>query len=62
MRLGLTWPSAAEFSTFDQPLVPVVRRLLADGETAIGVYRKLAQNRPGTFLLESAEQGKQWSR
>ena len=42
--------------------MPVVRRLLADGETAVGVYRKLAGNRPGTFLLESAEQGKQWSR
>ena len=62
MRLGLTSPSAAEFAELDQPLVPVVRRLLADGETAIGVYRKLAENRPGTFLLESAEQGKQWSR
>jgi anthranilate synthase component 1 len=26
------------------------------------VYRKLAGGRPGTFLLESAEQGRQWSR
>ncbi len=62
MTLGTTSPSAAEFATLDQPLVPVVRRLLADGETAVGLYRKLAGNRPGTFLLESAEQGKQWSR
>src|SRR4051794_889231 len=61
MRLGVTTPSADEFAALDQPLVPVVRRLLADGETAVGVYRKLAQNRPGTFLLESAEAGK-WSR
>jgi anthranilate synthase component 1 len=37
-------------------VVPVIRRLLADGETPIGVYRKLAGG-PGTFLLESAEQG-----
>jgi anthranilate synthase component 1 len=37
-------------------VVPVTRRLLADGETPIGVYRKLAGG-PGTFLLESAEQG-----
>nr|WP_204331959.1 anthranilate synthase component I [Geodermatophilus sabuli] len=43
-------------------VVPVTRRLLADGETAVGIYRKLAGNRPGTVLLESAEQGKQWSR
>ncbi len=59
--LGVTRPTPEEFATLDQPLVPVTRRLLADGETAIGVYRKLAGNRPGTFLLESAEQGK-WSR
>lgn len=37
-------------------VVPVTRRLLADGETPVGVYRKLAGG-PGTFLLESAEQG-----
>jgi anthranilate synthase component 1 len=60
--LGTTSPSAEEFAALDQPLVPVVRRLLADGETAVGLYRKLAGNRAGTFLLESAEQGKQWSR
>ena len=36
--------------------MPVTRRLLADGETPVGVYRKLAGG-PGTFLLESAEQG-----
>jgi len=40
----------------DHRVVPVTRRLLADGETPIGVYRKLAGG-PGTFLLESAEQG-----
>lgn len=42
--------------------VPVLRELFADGETPIGVYRKLALGRPGTFLLESAEQGGIWSR
>lgn len=62
MRYGVTSPTAEDFAALDQPVVPVVRRLLADGETAVGVYRKLAGNRPGTFLLESAEQGKQWSR
>jgi anthranilate synthase component 1 len=40
----------------------VVRRLLADSETAVGIYRKLAGNRPGTVLLESAEQGRRWAR
>ncbi len=43
-------------------VIPVTRRLLADGETPVGLYRKLAGNRPGTFLLESAEHGRVWSR
>ncbi|MCU1529514.1 MAG: anthranilate synthase, partial [Frondihabitans sp.] len=43
-------------------VVPVLRRLYADGETPVGIYRKLAASRPGTFLLESAEQGGIWSR
>jgi len=43
-------------------VIPVIRELFADGETPVGVYRKLAQGKPGTFLLESAEQGGIWSR
>ncbi|MGY1856312.1 anthranilate synthase component I [Modestobacter sp. SYSU DS0290] len=62
MRLGETSPTATEFAALDAAVVPVTRRLLADSETAVGLYRKLARNRPGTVLLESAEQGKQWSR
>ncbi|QIZ98919.1 anthranilate synthase component I [Leifsonia sp. PS1209] len=46
----------------DHRVVPVVRELFADGETPVGIYRKLADGRPGTFLLESAEQGGIWSR
>lgn len=46
----------------DRRVIPVTRRLLADGETPVGVYHKLAENRPGTFLLESAEHGGVWSR
>ena len=42
-------------------VIPVSRRLLADGETPVGVFRKLAGDRTGTFLLESAERGA-WSR
>ena len=65
MRFGVTSPTATEFAALAgraAGLVPVTRRLLADSETAVGVYRKLAGNRPGTVLLESAEQGKRWSR
>ena len=43
-------------------VIPVSRKLLADGETPIGVYRKLAKLKPNTFLLESAEHGGVWSR
>jgi len=43
-------------------VVPVIRELFADGETPVGIYRKLANGKPGTFLLESAEQGGIWSR
>lgn len=43
-------------------VVPVMRVLFADGETPVSVYRKMAESRPGTFLLESAEQGGIWSR
>ncbi|MFI6643753.1 anthranilate synthase component I [Streptomyces sp. NPDC050504] len=46
----------------DRRVIPVVRRLLADGDTPVGLYRKLAAERPGTFLLESAENGRTWSR
>ena len=67
MRFGGTSPSREEFAAIGRAgglggMVPVTRRLLADSETAVGVYRKLSGNRPGTVLLESAEQGKRWAR
>ncbi len=43
-------------------VVPVTRKVLADSETPLSAYRKLAAGRPGTFLLESAENGRSWSR
>ncbi len=43
-------------------VIPVYRKLLADGETPLGVYRKLTGNSAGSFLLESAEHGGAWSR
>jgi len=46
----------------DHRVVPVIRELFADGETPVGIYRKLAAGEPGTFLLESAAQGGIWSR
>lgn len=53
-----------EFREFakNHNVIPVYRKLLADGETPLNVYKKLAKNLPGTFLLESAEHGGVWSR
>ncbi|MFC7488942.1 anthranilate synthase component I [Knoellia sp. CPCC 206453] len=64
LSFGATWPSLDVFSVLAESrrVIPVVRRLMADAETPVGLYRKLAQNRPGTFLLESAEHGGVWSR
>ncbi|MEY5145119.1 MAG: anthranilate synthase component [Actinomycetota bacterium] len=57
------WPSIAEFRELARThrVIPVVRTVLADGHTALGLYQALAQNAPGTFLLESAHGGT-WSR
>ena len=56
MTSGAVSPDEQTFLRQRRRVVPVTRRLLADGETPVGVYTKLAGG-PGTFLLESAEQG-----
>lgn len=62
--LGETWPSLAQFreAARDRRVVPVVRRFLGDGETPVGLYRRLAGDRTGSFLLESAEHDGSWAR
>ena len=62
--LGAVVPDRAGFHALaaHHRVIPVTRRLLADGETPVGLYRKLAGQRPGTFLLESAAHGESWSR
>lgn len=67
MTTGTTGTALPDLDTFrtlakDRRVIPVTRRLLADGDTPVGLYRKLAAERPGTFLLESAENGRTWSR
>ncbi len=63
MSDGAVVPTLAVFTELARTrrVVAVHRRLLADAETAVGLYAKLARDRPGTYLLESAEQGV-WSR
>ena len=62
--LGAVSPGREEFRELATAhrVIPVARRVLADDETPVGVYRKLAGDRPGTFLFESAENGRSWSR
>ncbi len=42
-------------------VIPIYTRLFSGTETALGIYEKLAKDRPGSFLLESAEHGV-WAR
>lgn len=60
---GAASPDLADFRELarSRRVIPVVRRLLVDGETAVGLFRALCGDRAGTFLLESAEQGR-WAR
>jgi len=62
--LGAVTPGREEFRALaaGHRVIPVTRRVLADDETPVGVYRKLAAGRTGTFLFESAENGRSWSR
>jgi len=45
----------------DFNVIPVARKLSSAGQTPLSIYNKLASNRSGTFLLESAEAGV-WAR
>src|SRR6478609_8846762 len=62
--LGEISPTREEFRELarNRRVIPVTRRLLADAITPVGLYATLAGDRPGTFLLESAENGHSWSR
>jgi anthranilate synthase component 1 len=62
--LGEISPTLEEFRDLavDRRFIPVTQRLLADAITPVGLYATLAADRPGTFLLESAEHGRSWSR
>lgn len=61
---GKTWPTLPDFQSLasGRRVIPVVRRILADDVTPLGIYRALAGGRPHTFLLESAEIDGTWSR
>ena len=56
--------SLAEFRELaeDRRVIPVIRKVENSDFTAVGLYQTLAEERPGTFLLESAETAMAWSR
>jgi anthranilate synthase component 1 len=63
LRPGLTPDRATALRLFERgDLVPVYRTLLADLETPVSVYLKLAQMGTVSFLLESVEGGEQVGR
>jgi anthranilate synthase component I len=59
--MGMTLGEFQEIAK-NHNVIPVWKKFLADSETPLTLYRKLAGNRVGTFLLESAEHGGVWSR
>jgi len=61
---GKAVPTSEDFEVLaaSRRVIPVVRKLLADTYTPVGLYQRLARSAPGTYLLESAENGRTWSR
>jgi anthranilate synthase component 1 len=59
-----TCPSFNEFRTLAEKgnLIPVYREIVADLETPVSTYMKLAAEKPYSYLLESAEGGEHWGR
>ena len=43
-------------------IIPLHVKVFANSETPLTIYKKLAMNKDGTFLLESAENDGKWSR
>lgn len=68
MTSSTPFSNKAEFNTFVAPLkeqgythIPVVRETLADLDTPVSTYLKLA-NKPYTYLFESVQGGDKWGR
>lgn len=61
---GETWPTLEGFEALasDRRVIPVVRRVIADDITPVGLYRKITESEDIHFILESAEHDGAWSR
>ena len=60
MTVNLTFPDYRALAKTGK-VIPITLKLFGGNETPVGVFQKLAGDKPGAFLLESAEQGV-WSR
>ena len=60
MSLNLNAHEAEKLATASR-VIPLIDTLFSGTETPVGLFQKLCGERPGTFLLESADQGV-WSR
>jgi len=60
MSLNLNLQQVTDLAR-DYRVIPVIQTLFAGSETPLSVFEKLAANKAGSFLLESAEQGV-WAR
>ena len=60
MSLNLSLEQARALAA-NHRVVPVIETLFSGSETPLSIFEKLAADRPGSFLLESAEQGV-WAR
>ena len=60
----MLFPTRDEFlaKSHQGNLIPVWREVLADMETPVSAFRKIAQGRPNSFLLESVEGGERLAR
>ncbi|MDO5720281.1 MAG: chorismate-binding protein [Actinomycetaceae bacterium] len=61
---GQTWPTRQEFRQLatSRRVIPVVRRVLADDITPVGLYGKVGAAEDTHFILESAQHDGAWSR
>lgn len=60
MTINISLAQAKDLSTRHR-VVPVIQTLFAGNETPLSIFEKLAADKKGNFLLESAEQGV-WAR
>jgi anthranilate synthase component 1 len=60
MSINLNLEEADELAR-DHRVLPIIETLFSGSETPLAIFEKLAAGKPGSFLLESAEQGV-WAR